>query len=267
MKHWGLCEEVPNTKIIKFQKYLHYICNTNLIRHANTKTQQYIQCRHIAKMASRKNCINKFQQKTHYNCITVITTETKTILTLQARCTTLVINLSGEDVMKKTKKHERPEIMETDLPPMLQPEHKPGLPWFSGAFEQVLELVVAGNSLRKICRDNKHIPTYSRMIRWIFADEDRKKRYEDAQMLGAEILADEMLDIADGTNDTLSDVQRDNLRINTRKQLLAWRNRDKYGDKKQIETHTTINLAEAMERARERTSIPPPNVIDVTPDE
>jgi hypothetical protein len=40
-----------------------------------------------------------------------------------------------------------------------------------------------------------------RIITWFYADEDRKKKYLEARAVAAEILADEMLEIADGELD------------------------------------------------------------------
>jgi hypothetical protein len=38
-------------------------------------------------------------------------------------------------------------------------------------------------------------------MRWFYAEEDRKKKYLEARAVAAEILADEMLEIADGELD------------------------------------------------------------------
>jgi hypothetical protein len=57
-----------------------------------------------------------------------------------------------------------------------------------------------GLSLRNIgCKPNLS----GRIITWFYADEDRKKKYLDARAVAAEILADEMLEIADGELETV----------------------------------------------------------------
>ena len=81
----------------------------------------------------------------------------------------------------------------------------------------------------------------------------------------SEFLAGEILEIADGlesmdaaSSDT---VNRDKLRIDTRKWLMGAHNRKRYGESKQIELATSISITEALEQARAR--IPVNNVIDM----
>jgi hypothetical protein len=53
-------------------------------------------------------------------------------------------------------------------------------------------------TLRNIgCKSNLS----GRIITWFYAEEDRKKKYLEARAVAAEILADEMLEIADGELD------------------------------------------------------------------
>ena len=82
-----------------------------------------------------------------------------------------------------------------------------------------------------------------------------------------EFLAGEILEIADGlesmdpsSNDT---VNRDRLRIDTRKWLMSAHNKKRYGESKQIELGGTISITEALAQAQAR--VIEAEVIDVTP--
>ena len=82
-----------------------------------------------------------------------------------------------------------------------------------------------------------------------------------------EFIAAEILEIADGvdaidptSNDT---VNRDKLRIDTRKWLMGAHNKKRYGETKQIELGGTISITEALAQAQAR--VIEAEVIDVTP--
>jgi ribosomal 50S subunit-recycling heat shock protein len=82
-----------------------------------------------------------------------------------------------------------------------------------------------------------------------------------------EFLAGEILEIADGveavdptSNDT---VNRDKLRIDTRKWLMSAHNKKRYGEIKQVELGGTISITEALAQAQAR--VIEGEVIDVTP--
>lgn len=135
---------------------------------------------------------------------------------------------------------------------MQPPKQTSNEPFNDHTWFQILEYLSNGESLASICRDRPGMPKDpSRLRRWIFNDPDRKQQYMEAQEVGTEALADEMLTIADGT-DSLEDVQRSQLRVNTYKWVVACRNRSRYGEKKQIEQSVTVNIAEAMDRAEQR---------------
>ena len=66
---------------------------------------------------------------------------------------------------------------------------------------------------------------------WINKNTKRKERYLNARELGAEVIEEELIRIADAADNTLEDVQRSKLRIDTRKWLLETWNRKRYGSK------------------------------------
>lgn len=123
----------------------------------------------------------------------------------------------------------------------------------------ICERVSAGESLRNICRDiDEKMPTRRNVHKWLLrgtAEKDDPKseyakfrhQYEDAMDMRADLMFEELEDIADdGSNDwmekegkdgssfTVLDhehVQRSRLRIDTRKWILSRMKPKKYNDK------------------------------------
>ena len=122
---------------------------------------------------------------------------------------------------------------------------------FESIFERALDNISAGQPLSvTLERDHRDID-YQRFLSWIHRDQARQARYYEAQAVGAEIVADQMIEIADG-DDSIEDVARSTLRINTRKWLLGVWNRKRFGDTKQQEVNVNINMADAMRDAQAR---------------
>jgi len=122
---------------------------------------------------------------------------------------------------------------------------------FEITFERVIEHIAAGNPLSAALEAMPYDLDYGKYLQWILKDEGRKSSYYGAQEMGAEIIADQMIKISDA-DDSLEDVARSTLRINTRKWLLGVWNRKRFGEVKQIEQNVTIDLGEAMRVAQER---------------
>lgn len=116
-------------------------------------------------------------------------------------------------------------------------------------FEEVLVLIESGMSLSDACRQ-PDMPGRRTVTTKIEADEDFRRKYARAAAIRADLLFDEMLDIADdGTNDWVErcnkdgstyteldheHVQRSRLRIDARKWALSKMNPKKYGDKVEV---------------------------------
>lgn len=119
-------------------------------------------------------------------------------------------------------------------------------------FSDILQAIsVSADGLRKICADLGCDPKdFYRYLNQ--ADAEAKQRYAHAKELQADVIFDDMMDIADeSSNDTYEDengniktnneiVQRSKLRVETRKWILAKARPKKYGDK--IEHDTTIRV-------------------------
>ena len=96
-----------------------------------------------------------------------------------------------------------------------------------------------GESLRSICRDDA-FPTLGAVIKWLANDANKSFRlqYAHSRQVGLEVMADEVLNIADQepvkTTDGKIDnagVQHQRLRVDTRKWILSKQLPKVYGDR------------------------------------
>lgn len=122
---------------------------------------------------------------------------------------------------------------------------------FENMFEGVLVKISQGKPLTQVLEEDYRQPEYEYFLRWIHKDEGRKARFYEAQELAAHVVESELLKIADA-DDSLEDVARSTLRINTRKWLLGVWNRKRFGETKQIEQNVTIDISAAMAEAQAR---------------
>jgi len=118
--------------------------------------------------------------------------------------------------------------------------------------EKICALLMEGYSLRKICA-RYGMPDKSTVCRWLAHEPTFRDQYARAREIQAELLADEILDIADdGTNDYVEretadgntrilvdhdHINRSRLRVDARKWVAEKLLPKKYGAKKAIE-HT-----------------------------
>lgn len=122
---------------------------------------------------------------------------------------------------------------------------------YEAMFEHVVDSVASGQPLTAVLERDQRGIDYRSFYSWILRDDRRKQRYYEAQELAAELVSAQMLKIADA-DDSLEDVGRSTLRINTRKWLLGVWNRKRFGDIKQIEQNVNIDLSGAMKEAQAR---------------
>lgn len=138
---------------------------------------------------------------------------------------------------------------------------------YENMFENFIEQVYRGRSLRSLVEDDHRVVSYEDFLRWIKRDPSRSERFKEAQEMRTEFLAGEILEIADGIDsiDAASPdtVNRDKLRIDTRKWLMSAHNRKRYGESKQIEMNGTISINDALQQAQAR--VIEAEIIDVTP--
>lgn len=122
-------------------------------------------------------------------------------------------------------------------------------------FDSICELIINGKSLRKALiefSDDKIIHATD-FFRWIREDEAKNKQYARATEERAELMFEDMFDIADdGTNDYITitnkkgedievlnseHIQRSKLRVDTRKWALSKLMPKKYGDKLDLQNN------------------------------
>jgi hypothetical protein len=104
--------------------------------------------------------------------------------------------------------------------------------------EEICLRIAQGESLKKICR-SPGMPTTGTVVKWVLKNPEFGEMYKFARDVQAELLGDEILDIAkDNTNDKNEDgspnhanVQRSRLEVDTIKWYLARINARKWGDK------------------------------------
>lgn len=138
---------------------------------------------------------------------------------------------------------------------------------------QILELIATTpKSLNSICAENKHFPHPATVYRWIDSRPDLCERYARAKEAQLQILADELIELADrdrvcqkrtikadGTEEIviLDQVERTKLQIDTRKWLLAKLNPKKYGDR--LEHTGEIGIKTILLPATHREALPGPD--------
>jgi hypothetical protein len=102
--------------------------------------------------------------------------------------------------------------------------------------EIIIEISEKGKSAIAALKGKMSTITFYKLLE---EDETKAKRYARACEMRAEVIASETIDISDG--DT-SDVNRDRLRVDTRKWLLAKLHPKKYGEKIDVEHTGGITL-------------------------
>jgi len=118
--------------------------------------------------------------------------------------------------------------------------------------ERILDAIAEGKSLRESCDKENLAP--GNWINWINSDKQLLEQYTHAREVRAELLFDEMLDIADETSsDTIIDdngnekansewIARSRLRVDTRKWALSKMLPKKYGDKLEVDNKGEVGL-------------------------
>lgn len=124
------------------------------------------------------------------------------------------------------------------------PAKSPGRPsdYTSEIADRICERIGDGQSLRTICQD-EGMPSQSMVYRWLAAQPEFREQYARAREAQADLLFDEILQIADdGRNDKYTDdegmqrtdydvIARSKLRVDARKWMAAKLRPRVYGDK------------------------------------
>ena len=124
------------------------------------------------------------------------------------------------------------------------------------AINNILELISQGKSVNSILRgnrDKKKLPNADTFYAWLRNDEILADRYARACELRTDVMADEILQIADERNADIvivdgeiqvigSTPQRARLQIDARKWLMAKLMPKKYGDKLDLNVKADVKL-------------------------
>lgn len=117
-------------------------------------------------------------------------------------------------------------------------------------FETMLDRVREGTPLRAALDEDPRRINVGDFMAWVMSSTERKDRYHEAQEVAAEIIAADMIPIADGEG-SLEDVSRSALRVTTRREMLKIWNRKRYGDVKQLDVKHESNFTFALTRPGE----------------
>lgn len=111
---------------------------------------------------------------------------------------------------------------------------------------RVCERIAAGESLRAIC-GRRDMPDKATLLRWLLDDrrEAFRRHYALAREVQADVLADELVEIADGARDK-DDAALAKLRIDTRKWMAGKLRPKKYSDKIDLRGHVGVAHEEAL---------------------
>lgn len=114
-------------------------------------------------------------------------------------------------------------------------------------FETICKKVESGKPLRQILKE-ENMPSTKTFFEWVDEDSKKVKRYVRACEIRADIIFDEMIEIADDQEDDIiigeggkeyvnhNVINRARLRVDTRKWILSKMNPKKYADKIDITT-------------------------------
>lgn len=92
--------------------------------------------------------------------------------------------------------------------------------------------MIEGRSVKDITDNDTDMPHRKQIYRWLAANEEFRQMYESAQRDSMRVHADSLIEIAD---DISGDPQRDRLRVDARKWVLARMLPKQYGDRVQQE--------------------------------
>lgn len=115
--------------------------------------------------------------------------------------------------------------------------------------DEICERLAAGESLRSICRDD-HMPSDFAVRNWVIQDiEGFASHYTRARDAGLDVLADEVLEIADSAPSTLDngakdsgDIAHKRIRFDARRWYLSKLAPKRYGDRQAVELSGSIEI-------------------------
>lgn len=121
---------------------------------------------------------------------------------------------------------------------------RPGL-YTDALAEQICRMISEGKSLTEVC-ELEHMPARFTLYRWMREHADFNDAYTRAREERADLLAEEVLTIADET----TDANLGRLRVDARKWAAAKLNPKTYGDKLQVDGDMRVKLTDDQLESR-----------------
>lgn len=140
--------------------------------------------------------------------------------------------------------------------------------------EHICSRIANGESLKKICRDDG-FPDTSTVMKWVNSpDEEARPGFQaqflNARELGYHLMADEIIEISDNSSGDKKkrwvngkeidyidheNIQRDALRVSSRKFILSKALPKIYGDSIKVEHSVSVDFLGRLDQARKRVSM------------
>lgn len=137
---------------------------------------------------------------------------------------------------------------------------------------RICELIAQYGSLRKICREHDELPSEATVRAWVLdvklSSNEFPAQYVRARMMGLDSMADDIVEIADttqegsrtkegGINGDITEtgdmIEHRKLRVDTRKWYLSKVAPKIYGDRLAVEHSGDVSIVERLNAGRKRT--------------
>lgn len=101
---------------------------------------------------------------------------------------------------------------------------------YESFFERLVEQLAAGELIGDIIQSDPRGINVGHFMTWVMSSSERERRIDEAEKIGARILVGRMVKIATGV-DSLEEIERSKLRIDTLWKVAQSHNRNRYGQR------------------------------------
>ena len=115
-------------------------------------------------------------------------------------------------------------------------------------FDRVIERIAAGGLFKTVVEDDIREFEVANFRNWIRQDRAREAILIAAEEARTDVWAGDIIEIADA-KDSMEDVQRSKLRVDSRKWLMASHNRRRYGESTKIDLNATVEVKRSREES------------------
>lgn len=106
--------------------------------------------------------------------------------------------------------------------------------------DEICEAIANKTPLARLCNERDHLPAARTVYRWLREHDEFCQNYARAKEEQADLMVEEMLEIADETD--REDVQVARLRVDTRKWAASKFKPKKYGDLSKVELEGSLDI-------------------------